>query len=207
MSNPSLKDQLKALSMELSSGVEPDQKAKAPPAKSQHRERHATNHSSHANHAGKRDRADHKPRYSKKPAGAPAEKITKSKPAWLEQAQYGVELLKAHFPSCFREFKDIAPLKIGIKQDLAKHLSTCEDIVIGDKACMITSLAYYVNSMAYHKSMVPGAARIDLQGQPAGEVNAEEAQYSHDCRKAKIDKKNAAPTNVTTPAEPTPINE
>ncbi len=109
----------------------------------------------------------------------------KQKPAWLEQARYGVELLKAYFPDCFKELKDIRPLKIGIKQDLVKKLSSREDIVIGDKACMVNSLAYYVNSAAYHKRIVEGAMRIDLEGQDAGRVTAEEAKYSVECCKAK----------------------
>jgi len=118
--------------------------------------------------------------------------VKKQKPAWLEQAQYGVELLKAHFPACFKEVKEIQPVKVGIKQDLVKHLSSREDIVISDKACMVSSLAYYVNSPAYHKHVLEGANRVDLDGNPAGVVTAEEAQYSRDCRKAKLQKKQSA---------------
>lgn len=118
-------------------------------------------------------------------------KNIKPKPAWLEQAQYGVELLKAHFPACFRDLKEVQPLKIGIKQDLVKQLSTRNDIVMSDKACMVNSLSYYVNSPAYLKNMLEGASRIDLDGQPAGTVTKEEAQYSLDCRKAKLQKKHS----------------
>ena len=120
---------------------------------------------------------------------------TKQKPAWLEHAQYGVELLKAYFPLCFKEIKDIQPLKVGIKQDLVKRLAMIDNIVLGDKACMVSSLAYYVSSPAYHKSAVEGAIRIDLDGNAAGQVSAEEAQYSTDCRKAKLQK--GKPTNRT----------
>lgn len=113
----------------------------------------------------------------------------KQKPAWLEQAQYGIELLKAFFPACFKESKEIQPLKIGIKQDLVKYLSTREDIVIGDKACMVTSLSYYVNSPSYHKQVVLGATRIDLEGNAAGVVSSDEAQYSEETRQNKLQKK------------------
>jgi sRNA-binding protein len=165
MSNPSLKDQLKALSMGLSSS----------PTESP------------------------EPRKEKKKINRPLqatgnEKGGKQKPAWLEHAQYGVELLKAHFPSCFKELKEISPLKVGIKQDLVKHLSTREDIVLSDKACMVGSLAYYVNSVAYHKSMQAGMVRIDLEGNSVGVVTEEEAQYSAECRKSKLQKKQ--PTNT-----------
>jgi ProP effector len=123
------------------------------------------------------------------------------KPAWLEQAQYGVELLKAHFPNCFKEIKEIRPLKIGIKQDLVKHLSTREDIVVGDKACMVSSLSYYVNSPAYHKQVVEGVVRIDLEGNEAGNVTADEAKYSVDCRQAKLQKKQKIQQNNSSQTE------
>ncbi len=126
----------------------------------------------------------------------PEKNIKRPKPAWLEQAQYGVELLKAHFPNCFKEPKDVKPLKVGIKQDLVKHLGTCEDIVISDKACMVNSLAYYVNSPAYHKQMVVGMDRINLNGESSGAVTAEEALYSVECRKAKQQKKQNSTTSI-----------
>lgn len=154
MSNLSLKEQLKALSSELSSNVNEKPRNE--------------------------NKQDRRPQNKKSP---------KQKPAWLEHAQYGVELLKAYFPLCFKELKEVQPLKVGIKQDLAKYLSTREDIVISDKSCMIQSLSYYVNSVNYHKSMTEGALRIDLEGHPAGTVTAEEAKYSNDCRQAKLQKK------------------
>jgi sRNA-binding protein len=148
--------------------------------------------------------ADGKVKPTKHPARHPAREknAAKQKPAWLEYAQYGVELLKAHFPQCFKDIKETQPLKIGIKQDLVKALGTREDIVIGDKACMVTSLAYYVNSLAYLKNMVVGTVRIDLEGKPAGMVTAEESQYSIDSRKAKLLKKKS----VATAKEPEPAN-
>lgn len=164
MTNPSLKEQLQALSL-----------GRSPESRDQNK---------------RQPKPKHQPREKEK---APAVKqAAKQKPAWLEQALYGVELLKANFPECFKEMKEIKPLKVGIKQDLVKHLSTREDIVIGDKACMVNSLSYYVNSPTYHKSVVEGATRIDLNGQAAGMVTAEEAKYSTDRRQAKLQKKQAA---------------
>ena len=162
MSNLSLKEQLKALSLTKTHALEETKKEKK-----------------------KINQLD--------PA---KKKAPRQKPAWLERAQYGVELLKAHFPNCFKEHKNIQPLKIGIKQDLAKNLSAREDIVLSDKACMVSSLAYYVNSVAYHRSMLEGAARIDLMGNPTGMVTTEESQYSIECRKAKLQKKQG--TAITT---------
>ncbi|MFZ2315895.1 MAG: ProQ/FINO family protein [Gammaproteobacteria bacterium] len=122
----------------------------------------------------------------------PAEKAQKAKPKWLEHAQYGVELLRAYFPECFRAMNDVKPLKKGIKQDLVKRLSTLENVVTEDKACMVKSLAYYVNTASYHRSVVVGATRVDLDGQPADVVTAEEAKYSVDRHQAKLQAKQAA---------------
>ena len=127
----------------------------------------------------------------KKPQKKPgqASGLAKQKPAWLEHAQYGVELLKAHFPACFKEIQEIQPLKIGIKQDLVIRLGSKDNIALSAQACMVSSLSYYVSSAAYHKNVIAGATRIDLDGVPAGVVTAEEAQYSADCRQAKLQKK------------------
>lgn len=125
------------------------------------------------------------------------QKTKKSNTAWLDQARYGVELLRAYFSTTFKENKDIQPLKIGIKQDLVKQLSQREDIVVGDKACMVSSLAYYVNSLAYHKSVVAGASRIDLAGQAVGIVSTEEAKYSLDYRNTKLQKRKSFPGTKT----------
>lgn len=119
----------------------------------------------------------------------PVKSTVKQKPVWLEHAQYGVELLKAHFPTCFKEMQAIQPLKIGIKQDLVIRLGSIDNIVLNDKACMVSSLSYYVSSPSYLKNVVEGATRIDLDGNPAGIVSAEEAQYSVESRQAKLQKK------------------
>lgn len=114
------------------------------------------------------------------------------KPKWLEFAQYGVELLKAYFPHCFKAANEIKPLKIGIKQDLIKFLSTMDNIVTEDKACMVKSLAYYVNTAAYHRTVVDGATRVDLEGNPAGVVSAAEAKYSIDRQQARLQAKQSS---------------
>src|SRR5437868_6561494 len=115
-----------------------------------------------------------------------ADKANKPKTKWLDYAQYGVELLRAYYPACFRASNDVKPLKKGIKQDLVKRLSELEKIVTEDKACMVKSLSYYVNTAAYHKSMQDGVERIDLDGNPDGIVTAEEAKYSFDKQQAKL---------------------
>jgi|GEM_PF-1165846 ProP effector len=172
MSNASLKDQLQAVAAQLSDTLVTekvseqrvsDNKVKAETHKplGQHK------HNSHKNKPIKN------------------EKTNAAKPNWLVYVQYGVELLRAYFPLCFRMANEIKPLKKGIKQDLIKQLSTMDQVVTEDKACMVKSLSYYVNTIAYHKSVLEGVARIDLEGNPAGAVSTEEAKYSSERHQAR----------------------
>lgn len=125
-------------------------------------------------------------------------KDAKTPSKWLSYVHYGVELLMAYFPDCFQTKKLVKPLKKGIKQDLLRRLSTMSEIAIEDKACMIKSLAYYVNTYYYHQCIIEGAKRINLDGHPQETVTAEEAQYSLLRREAKMkSKKPASPINQT----------
>lgn len=173
MSNGSLKEQLSAVASQFVDPSKPKH-AKRPPAVQQP-SRPAAPHAAHR----------HQP------------KLQKPKPRWLEYAQYGVELLKVYFPGSFKSMSEVKPLKIGIKEDLLKRLSTLETIVTEDKACMVKSLSYYVNTQSYHKCVVAGAERVDLDGQPAGIVTAEEAKYSVEKQQAKLQAKKANAKDAT----------
>jgi len=161
MSNASLKEQLQAFADRLPEPAKPETKSAEKRSKpvAQHAAKSAPN------------------RQTRQPRS--------EKPKWLEHAQYGVELLRAYFPACFKSGDAISPLKVGIKQDLLKRLSTLEAIVTEDKACMVKSLSYYVNTLSYHKCVVAGAVRLDLDGKPDGVVTAEEAKYSVERSQAK----------------------
>ena len=161
MSHASLKEQLQAVASQLS---ETFGKEKAPTPKKKHRP-------------------------APPQASRSVEKAKKPKPRWLDYVQYGVELLKVYFPACFKSANEVKPLKKGIKQDLVKRLSSLESVVTEDKACMVKSLAYYVNTSAYHRVAIEGATRIDLDGGPAGLVTAEEAQYSAERHRVKEQKR------------------
>lgn len=161
MSNASLKEQLQAVASQLSDKV--------------------------SNSADKVTHRSQKP--SRAPEARQERKPQKIKPRWLDYAQYGVELLKVYFPQCFKPISEVKPLKKGIKEDLIKRLSTLSHIVTEDKACMVKSLSYYVNTAAYHKSVVANAMRVDLDGNEAGAVTAEEAKYSIERNQAKLQNK------------------
>ncbi len=73
------------------------------------------------------------------------------------------------FPACF-DWEQPRPLKIGIHEHLirAGH----------DRATVLRSLKAYCTAPRYRAALQAGAARIDLQGQPAGGVTAEEAAHA-----------------------------
>ena len=176
MSNASLKDQLQAMALQISETVVVEARTEEQPTKN----------------IGKIEKSNRPNKPGKQ------EKVSAAKPKWLVYMQYGVELLRAYFPLCFKSGNEVKPLKKGIKQDLIKQLSTMECVVTEDKACMVKSLAYYVNTAVYHKSVVEGAARIDLEGHSVGIVSAEEAKYSTERHQAKLQAK-AKPSK---PAQP-----
>lgn len=168
MSNGSLKDQLSAVASQF---YDPSKKVEREPRKT-------------------------KASPPNRPSARPVAKVQKPKPRWLEYAQYGVDLLKVYFPGGFKSMAEVKPLKKGIKEDLLKRLSTLDNVVTEDKACMVKSLSYYVNTQSYHKSICEGAIRIDLDGEPAGVVTAEEAKYSIDKQQARLLAKKQAATSA-----------
>lgn len=169
MSNASLKDQLKMAASQLSINLE-KKPQQAPSSK-------------------------RKPDVAKKPV-IKRPRSTKPKPAWLEDAHRGVALLKKQYPDCFFSGDKIQPLKIGIKVDLVNQLAKQADISSDDKDCMLKSLSYYVNTLTYLQKVTEGAARIDLNGQQAGTISAEEAKYSLERLQVKQNKqKKQKPTH------------
>lgn len=164
MSNASLKEQLQAMASQLSSTI-----VKTAPEKPSARPIARPKPS--ADRGRPQAKAKPKREFTPRPPAQP-------KPKWLELAQYGVALLRSYFPAAFKPMSQIQPLKKGIKEDLVKRLSTLEGVVTDDKACMVKSLSFYVNTAAYHRSVIEGVDRLDLDGQPAGKVTPEEAKYS-----------------------------
>ena len=79
-------------------------------------------------------------------------------------------MLIERFPQCFVLARNRKrPLKIGIHRDLITAIPE-----VSPKR-LRAALGWYAGSWAYLKNMTAGAARIDLNGQSAGEVTAEEA--------------------------------
>ena len=83
-------------------------------------------------------------------------------------------LLAAHFPACFvpKGAPTKQPLKIGIYRDIRARLPELA------ARRLTAALNDYTKGAKYWTALVEGAVRIDLDGNPAGEVSADEAAHA-----------------------------
>jgi len=91
-----------------------------------------------------------------------------------DQINAVVARLAAAFPQTFVLEKHLAhrPLKIGIAADLRAALPELPSRVLA------RALAAYAKRIMYLQALTAGAPRVDLAGNPAGEVTALEAGYA-----------------------------
>ena len=79
------------------------------------------------------------------------------------------------FPKCFTLEGEAKPLKIGIFQDLAERLSDDPKV---SKTQLRAALRQYTSSWRYLHGVKPGAQRVDLDGNPAGELDEEHVEHA-----------------------------
>jgi len=80
--------------------------------------------------------------------------------------------LLAGFPLAFStEPRQIKPLAIGIRQQICARC-TLSHRTVGD------ALRRYTNRVTYQRTIIEGAARIDLDGATSGNVTAKEAAHA-----------------------------
>jgi sRNA-binding protein len=80
-----------------------------------------------------------------------------------------LRMLIERFPDCF-SWNDHRPLKIGIHKNLEARGV--------DPRLGRLGVSRYCRHLAYQHALVEGAARIDLDGQPAGVVTHKEAAFA-----------------------------
>jgi ProP effector len=82
-------------------------------------------------------------------------------------------LLAAAFPNCFCGFgAPKKPLKLGIANDVMARLPEIGFFRLS------MALTDYCGGPMYLKQIIEGADRVDLDGQPAGTVDAEQAKHA-----------------------------
>src|SRR5258705_1764523 len=78
------------------------------------------------------------------------------------------------FPQTFvlEKYRPHWPLKVGIAADIPTRCPAIERRVLA------AALSAYARRAMYLRSLVAGAARLDLDGNPAGEVTVRDAEYA-----------------------------
>ncbi len=79
------------------------------------------------------------------------------------------------FPLCFVAEGEAKPLKIGLFQDLAERLADDSKV---SKTQLRVALRRYTSSWRYLKGIKLGAQRVDLDGNPCGELEQEHIEHA-----------------------------
>ncbi len=96
-------------------------------------------------------------------------------PEKLKDVKEVLAYLAERFPACFSLEGDAKPLKIGLFQDLAERLEGDEKV---SKTQLRQAIRRYTNSWRYLRSAQAGAVRVDLDGNPCGELEAEHIEHA-----------------------------
>ena len=112
-----------------------------------------------------------------------------------------IAALSEFFPQCFHLFEQRRrPLKVGIRNDIK--------VVLGDTITDIEltyALRSYTSNRAYLSRLTAGTPRIDLNGEPAGQVTESDADYAAE----RLKRQTARQQEKTEPpaaSAPPPIN-
>lgn len=92
------------------------------------------------------------------------------------------------FPLCFVAEGEAKPLKIGLFQDLAERLADDSKV---SKTQLRVALRRYTSSWRYLKCIKAGAIRVDLDGNPCGELEQEHIDHAQATLKESQDKAKA----------------
>jgi len=94
------------------------------------------------------------------------------KPANVKEV---LAFLVSQYPLCFAQDEHIKPLKVGIFQDLAQRLGDDSQI---SKTQLRQALRVYTSSWRYLDATKEGVSRVDIDGQPAEVIDAQQAEHA-----------------------------
>ncbi|PVZ88026.1 RNA chaperone ProQ [Serratia sp. S1B] len=86
-----------------------------------------------------------------------------------------IAFLAERFPLCFSAEGEARPLKIGIFQDLAERMQGEENL---SKTQLRSALRLYTSSWRYLYGIKVGAQRVDLDGNPCGELEQQHVDHA-----------------------------
>ena len=109
-----------------------------------------------------------------------------------------LDRLSAAFPACLNRSAP-KPLKIGLGTELMALAGVHPALADLTRTQIRRALKIYTGSLAYQKALRKGGLRYDLEGQPAGEVTAEQQAFARTPRQKKAP---TAPSSAGDPATP-----
>ena len=86
-----------------------------------------------------------------------------------------IAFLAERFPHCFSAEGEARPLKIGIFQDLVDRVAGEMNL---SKTQLRSALRLYTSSWRYLYGVKPGATRVDLDGNPCGELDEQHVEHA-----------------------------
>ena len=93
----------------------------------------------------------------------------------LNSSKDVIAFLAERFPLCFTTEGETRPLKIGIFQDLVTRVSETDCV---SKTQLRSALRLYTSSWRYLYGIKLGAQRVDLDGNPCGELEQQHVEHA-----------------------------
>lgn len=93
----------------------------------------------------------------------------------LNSSKEVIAFLAERFPRCFSAEGEARPLKIGIFQDLVERVQGEMSL---SKTQLRSALRLYTSSWRYLYGIKPGATRVDLDGNPCGELEEQHVEHA-----------------------------
>jgi ProP effector len=93
----------------------------------------------------------------------------------LNSVKEVIAFLAERFPLCFSAEGEARPLKIGIFQDLVERVQGDENL---SKTQLRSALRLYTSSWRYLYGVKVGAQRVDLDGNPCGELEQQHVDHA-----------------------------
>ncbi|RLM25288.1 RNA chaperone ProQ [Brenneria alni] len=93
----------------------------------------------------------------------------------LNSSKEVIALLAERFPLCFTTEGETRPLKIGIFQDLVERIPETDHV---SKTQLRSALRLYTSSWRYLYGVKLGAQRVDLDGNPCGELEQQHVDHA-----------------------------
>lgn len=93
----------------------------------------------------------------------------------LNSSKEVIAFLAERFPLCFTTEGETRPLKIGIFQDLIERVPESDNV---SKTQLRSALRLYTSSWRYLYGVKLGAQRVDLDGNPCGELEQQHVDHA-----------------------------